>query len=113
MRRREFIVLLGGAATAWPLAARAQQADRMRRIGVLVTSLESSAEFQARMAAFRESLQQLGWSEGRNVRFDDRSAGADPERMRVSAGELVSLAPDVLLSTSNQATTILRQQTST
>jgi putative ABC transport system substrate-binding protein len=73
MRRREFVTLLGGAAATWPLLAHAQKSDRVRRIGVLVTSLESSAEFQTRMTAFRESLQKLGWSDSRNVRFDYRS----------------------------------------
>jgi putative tryptophan/tyrosine transport system substrate-binding protein len=113
MRRREFIVLLGGTAATWPLVALAQQPDRMRRIGVLVPAVESDPAYQARIAAFRESLQKLGWSEGRNVRFDYRWAGVDPERMRASAAELVSLAPDVLLSVSNQATAILSQQTRT
>jgi putative ABC transport system substrate-binding protein len=113
MRRREFIVLLGGAVTAWPLVTRAQQPDRTLRIGVLVPAVESDPAYQARIAAFRESLQKLGWSEGGNVRFDYRWAGVDPERMRASAAELVSLAPDVLLSVSNQATAILSQQTRT
>jgi putative ABC transport system substrate-binding protein len=113
MRRREFIVLLGGTAATCPLVALAQQPDRMRRIGVLVPSVESSPEYQARMAAFRESLQKLAWSEGHNVRFDYRWAGADPERIRAYAAELVSLAPDVIFSVSNQATAILSQQTRT
>jgi putative ABC transport system substrate-binding protein len=113
MRRREFIVLLGGAVTAWPLVTRAQQPDRTLRIGVLVPAVESDPAYQARIAAFRESLQKLGWSEGGNVRFDYRWAGVDPERMRAAAAELVSLAPDVLLSVSNQATAILSQQTRT
>jgi putative ABC transport system substrate-binding protein len=113
MRRGVFIVLLGGAVTAWPLVTRAQQPDRTLRIGVLVPAVESDPAYQARIAAFRESLQKLGWSEGGNVRFDYRWAGVDPERMRASAAELVSLAPDVLLSVSNQATAILSQQTRT
>jgi putative ABC transport system substrate-binding protein len=117
MRRRDFVTLLGGAAAGssllWPLVARAQQPDRMRRIGVLVPSVENSHDYQARMAAFRESLQKLGWSEGRNVRFDYRWAGADPERMRAYAAELVSLTPDVILSISNQATAILSEHTRT
>src|SRR4051812_35902928 len=112
MRRREFIVLLGGTAATWPLVARAQQTDRMRRVGVLATSVEGP-DLQPRMAAFRQSLLKLGWSEGLNVRFDYRSPGADPERMRAYAAELVSLAPDVILSVSNQATAILSQQTRT
>jgi putative ABC transport system substrate-binding protein len=117
MRRRDFVTLLGGAAAGssllWPLVARAQQPDRMRRIGVFVPSVESNQDYQARMAAFRESLQKLGWSESRNVRFDYCWAGADPVRMRAYAAELVSLAPDVILSISNQATAILSQQTHT
>jgi len=117
MRRRDFVTLLGGAGAGsslvWPLAALAQQPDRMRQIGVLMPSVESNPVYQARMAAFRESLQKLGWSEGRNVRFDYRWAGDDPERMRVYAAELVSLAPGVILSSTNQATAILSQQTRT
>ena len=112
MKRRIFIAVLGSAVT-WPLVARAQQPDHMRRIGVLVPSVESNQAYQSRMVAFRESLQKLGWSEDRNVRFDYRWAGADPERMRAYAAELVSLAPDVILSLSNRATAILSQQTRT
>ena len=77
MRRREFISLLGGAAAAWPLTARAQQGERMRRIGVLMSLAESDPEAQARVAAFREGLQKLGWAEGRNVRIDIRWAAPD------------------------------------
>jgi putative ABC transport system substrate-binding protein len=117
MRRRDFVTLLGGAAAGssllWPPVARAQQPDRIRRIGVFVPSLEGNQDYQARMAAFRQSLQKLGWADGRNVRFDYRWAGADPERMRAYAAELVSLAPDVILSISNQATAILSQHTRT
>jgi putative ABC transport system substrate-binding protein len=72
MKRREFITLLGGAAAAWPMAARAQQADRVRRIGVLMNRAADDSEGQADVAAFRQSLQQLGWSDGRNVRIDIR-----------------------------------------
>jgi putative ABC transport system substrate-binding protein len=114
MRRRDFVTLLGGAAAGspllWPLVAGAQRLDRIRRIGVLVAVVESP-DLQTRMAAFRDSLRKLGWSEGRNVRFDYRWAGADPERMRAYAAELVSLAPDVIFSISNQATAILSQHT--
>ena len=116
MRRRDFVTLLGGAMAGssllWPLVARAQQPERMRRIGVLATSVEGP-DLLPRMAAFRQSLLKLGWSEGLNVRFDYRSTGADPERMRAYAAELVSLAPDVILSISNQETAILSQQTRT
>ena len=80
MRRREFITLLGGAAVAWPLAARAQQGERMRRIGVLMTLAADDPEGQARIAAFLQGLQQLGWTDGRNVRIDYRWAAGDAER---------------------------------
>ena len=80
MRRREFITLLGGAAAAWPLAARAQQPERMRRIGVLMTSPRTIRKAQARIAAFLQGLQQLGWTDGRNVRIDYRWAAGDAER---------------------------------
>jgi putative ABC transport system substrate-binding protein len=75
MRRREFITLLGGAAVAWPLAARAQQPERLRRIGVLMTTAADNAEGQARIAAFVQVLQQLGWTDGRNMRIDTRWSG--------------------------------------
>ena len=84
MRRREFITLLGGAAAAWPLAARAQQAERMRRIGVLMGLAEDDPEMKARLAAFRQGLEKLGWSEGRNVRIDYRFAPAGAIRRRCS-----------------------------
>jgi hypothetical protein len=92
VKRRDFITLLGGAATAWPLAARAQQGERMRRIGVLVPLSAEDTEGQARIAAFLKGLAQLGWTDGRNVRIDIRWAGADMERIRTYAAELV--APD-------------------
>ena len=98
MRRREFITLLGGAA-AWPLAARAQQPDRMRRIGVLMAYAESDPEAQALVAAFREGLQKLGWTEGRNIRIDTRWATpGDTESIQRFAKELVALQPDLILS---------------
>jgi hypothetical protein len=95
MRRREFITLLGGAA-AWPLAARAQQADRMRLIGVLMAYAESDPEGQAWVAAFRERLQKLGWAEGRNIRIATRWATPDVEAMQRFAKELVALQPDLM-----------------
>ena len=88
MRRREFITLLGGAAAAWPLAARAQQAERMRRIGVLMNVAADDPEGQARIAAFLQGLQQLGWTDGRNVRIDYRWAAGDAGRFRRYAAEL-------------------------
>ena len=99
MKRREFITLLGGAAAAWPLAARAQQGERMRRIGVLMPLAADDPEGQARIAAFLQGLQQLGWTDGRNVRIDIRWGAGDADRIRKYAAELVALAPDVILAT--------------
>src|SRR5262249_325680 len=113
MRRREFITLLGGAAT-WPLAARAQQSDRVRRIGVLMGYAESDLEVQAHIAAFREGLHKLGWTEGRNTQIDTRwAAPDDAASMGRFANELVSLQPDVILSNTTPTTTALLQQTLT
>ena len=92
MKRREFITLLGGAAVAWPLAARAQQPERMRRIGVLMGQAADDPEAQARVAAFVQGLQELGWTDGRNVRIDTRWAGASAAEIRRHAAELVALA---------------------
>jgi len=98
VKRREFITLLGGAA-AWPLAARAQQGERMRRIGVLHTPAADDRVGQARNAAFLQRLGQLGWTDGRNIRIETRWGGSEPERTRRSVQELVALAPDVILAT--------------
>jgi putative tryptophan/tyrosine transport system substrate-binding protein len=98
MRRREFIVVLGGAAAAWPLATRAQQAERVRHVGVLMAASADDPEYQARMAAFQQGLEQLGWTEGRNVRIDIRWATTDTDQIRKHAGELAALAPDVILA---------------
>src|SRR5262249_50479233 len=111
MRRREFITLLGGSAAAWPLAARAQQPARMRRIGVLMAYTENDREYRSHLAAFREELQKLGWSEGRNVQFDYRWAALDPEVMRRFARELIALQPDVILSSSSPTTASLLAET--
>ena len=97
-KRREFITLLGGAAAAWPLAARAQQAERMRRIGVLMQLAADDPEGQRRIAAFLQGLQQLGWTVGRNVRIEYRWAAGDADAIRRYAAELVALAPDVILA---------------
>ena len=97
MRRREFITLLGGAAVARPLAARAQRAGEMRRIGVLMSLAADDRQGQARLAAFVQGLQELGWIEGRNVRIDTRWVAANAADARKYAGELVALAPDVIL----------------
>jgi putative ABC transport system substrate-binding protein len=112
MRRREFISLLGGAA-AWPLGARAQQAERMRRIGVIMNLAEHDPEGQARVGAFRDGLQQLGWTVGRNVRIDIRWEGADADRARRYAAELVTLAPDAILASAAPAVEALQQVTRT
>ncbi|HEV2548010.1 MAG TPA: hypothetical protein VGU20_11775, partial [Stellaceae bacterium] len=96
MKRREFISLVGGAA-AWPLAARAQQPERIRRIALLIGSTEESdPESQARVAAFREGLAALGWSEGRNLRIDYRFAGGDEARIRAYVAALVNSSPDLI-----------------
>jgi putative tryptophan/tyrosine transport system substrate-binding protein len=113
MRRRDFITLLGGAAT-WPLAARAQQGDRMRRIGVLMGYAESGSSGQALIAAFRDGLQKLGWTEGRNTRIDIRWAiPSDAESIRRFAKELVALQPDLIISSTTPITAALLQQTRT
>jgi putative tryptophan/tyrosine transport system substrate-binding protein len=98
MRRREFITLLGGAAAAWPLAARAQQPERMRRIGILLATTADDVEFQAWVGAFLQALALLGWTIGRNVRIDTRWAGAKADDIRKHAAELAALAPDVILA---------------
>src|SRR5215470_15414311 len=103
MRRREFITMLGGVAAAWPLAARAQQTERMRRVGVLMPGVADDPEFQARMTAFLQGLAQLGWIDGRNVRIDTRWSVADADRIRKYAAELLALAPDVILTNSSAA----------
>src|SRR5207247_11019687 len=110
MKRRAFISLLGAAA-AWPLAARAQQPDRMRRIGVLMPLAATDAEGQARLAAFVQGLQQLGWTDGHNVRIDTRWTVGDAARIRRDAEELLSLAPDVILAGGGQVMTPLLQAT--
>ncbi len=113
LKRREFITLLGSAAAAWPLAARAQQPDGMRRIGVLMHLPENDPEAQARMRAFRQGLQQLGWVEGRNVRIDYRFGAADVDRARRSAAELIALAPDVIQASGTGPMAAVQQATRT
>src|SRR5207245_9842333 len=110
MKRREFITLLGGAA-AWPLGARAQQGERMRRIGVLMGYAENDREGQTFVAALREGLQKLGWAEDRNIRIDFRwAAASDVESMQRFAKELVALQPDLILSNNTPTTAALLQQ---
>ena len=114
IERRKFLARLGGAAAGWPLAARAQQPDRMRRIGVLMGYAESDLEVQAHIAAFREGLQKFGWTEGRNIQIDTRwAAPDDAASMRRFAKELVAPQPDVILSNTTPTTTALLQQTLT
>ena len=113
MRRREFTRLLGGATVAWSVAARAQQSERVRRIGVLTFSAESDPEGQSSIAAFREELRKLGWMEGRNSEIDIRWAAADVELMKRFAKELVTLQPDLILTSSTPAAAAMLQQTRT
>ena len=110
--RREFIALLGGAA-AWPLAARAQQGDRVRRIGVLMPYDENDPEPKRRVSAFTQALADLGWTDGRNVRMDLRWAGADTNRIRALAQDLVGLQPDIILANATPATVALQRETRT
>ena len=112
MRRREFISLVGGAA-AWPLATHAQQPERMRRIGILMFLAEDDAAAKARIAALIEGLQQLDWTVGRNVQVDIRWGATDAVRSRRYAAELVTLAPDVILSTASESIATLREATRT
>jgi putative ABC transport system substrate-binding protein len=113
LRRREFIFTLGGAAAAWPLAARAQQPERMRRIGVLMGLAESDPEGQSRIVAFRKTLQDLGWTEGRNVQTDYYWAAGDVDRTHALARKLVSSAPDVIVVNTPPGLSALRVETHT
>ena len=110
MKRRQFITILGGAA-AWPLAARAQQSERMRRIGVLMNLAADDPEAQVRLAAFHQGLQELGWTVGRNLRIDTRWGAGDADRYRRYSTELVALAPDVILAASGAIVPWLLQAT--
>ena len=112
IRRREFIVLLGGAAS-WPLAARAQQGERMRRVGALMNLATDDPMGQVRVAAFVQGLQAAGWWDGRNVRIDTRWAGADPANYRKYAAELIALGPDVVLASTTAAVAQLQQASRT
>src|SRR5262245_49011213 len=102
--RRTFITLLGGAAAAWPLEARAQQGERIRQIGVLVATAETDPQYQGFVTAFREGLHKLGWIEGRNVRIDTRWATSNADELRRHAAELAASAPDVLVAGTGTAT---------
>jgi hypothetical protein len=112
MRRREFITLLGGAAT-WPLVARAQQGERVRRIGVLMNRAENDPEGQARVAAFLCALQQSGWTDGRNAHIDTRWGARAADKYHKYAAELVALEPDVILAADSPIVSALQQATRT
>jgi putative ABC transport system substrate-binding protein len=113
MRRREFITLLGGAALSWPRATRAQQSERIRRVGVLMGYAESDPEAQERIAALRKSLLDLGWTESRNVQFDIRWSAADAGRRRSQVAEIVSSGPDVIVANTAPVAMALKQATAT
>jgi putative ABC transport system substrate-binding protein len=114
IRRREFIFTLGGAAAVWPLKGRAQQAERMRRVGVLVSGTTANdPEIPDRIAAFLKGMQQLGWTDGRNIRIDIREAGGNPDTIRKYATEFAALAPDVILSTGGATMNAMLQATRT
>jgi putative ABC transport system substrate-binding protein len=113
MRRREFITLVGGSAVAWPLALRAQQSEQMRRIGVLMNRASDAPDGQARLAAFQQGLQQLGWSDSRNVRFDIRWGEDKVDLDRKYAAELVALAPDIIMTIGTLGVTALQHVTRT
>jgi putative ABC transport system substrate-binding protein len=113
MRRRDFITGIVVVSTAMPLAARAQQGERLRRIGVLIPGASDDREFQAHLAAFLQGLQQLGWVDGRNVSIDTRMGAADTDLIRKYAVELVALGPDVVMAYSSNAVPPLLQATRT
>lgn len=113
MRRRDFVKGIAGSATVWPLAARAQQPERPRRVGVLMPWLENDPLGKASMTAFARALGRLGWAEGKNIRIDYRFAAAVPARFETYAAELVGLSPDAILAASSAAVEALRRQTHT
>ena len=108
LKRREFITLLGGATAAWPLTVRAQQGERMRRVGVLM-GVADDAEGQARIKGLQQGLRELGWIEGRNVHIDYRWTGGDATRVRAYAAELVKLSPDVIVAHTPPVIAAMRQ----
>ena len=113
MRRRDFITMLGFTAVAWPCAAGAQQPERVRRIGIILSATTDDRDFQAWVAAFRQSLGQLGWTEGRNILIDTHWAAADAAEIRRQASELAALAPDVILASGSATVAPLLQATRT
>jgi putative ABC transport system substrate-binding protein len=113
MRRREFIALLGGSAVAWPVVTRAQQADRVRRVGIVMPYAKGDAAFEARVQAFKQELEKLGWAEGRNVQFDERWTTDDMDMVRSQAASLMASNPDVVIATGGRVVPILMQLSST
>src|SRR5262249_20579739 len=113
MKRRTFIGLLGAAAAAWPLAAWAQQGERMRQIGVLVSAAEDDADIQARVAGFRQGLEKLGWLEDRNIRIDARFAAGKADQFQALAKELDALQPDVIFAHSTPVVAALQRESRT
>jgi|SRR6516164_9771831 putative ABC transport system substrate-binding protein len=110
MKRRESITLLCGAAAAWPFAARAQQGESVRLVGVLMPNPEGDAEGQANVAALRRGLQDLGWTEGRNIHFEIRWAAGNPDKARSFAKELIGMKPDLIVPSSNLVTSIMQEE---
>ena len=113
MKRRDFITLVGGAAAVWPVAARAKQAERMRRIGVLMSVEENDPEGETELSQFTQGLAESGWNDGRNLRMEVRWGGGDVNRTRTFAKELVALQPDVILAQGTPGTTALQRETRT
>jgi putative ABC transport system substrate-binding protein len=113
MKRRDFITLLGGAVATWPLAARAQQPERARRVGILMNATAKDSEGQSYVAAFQQGMQELGWSVGRNLRIDLRWGGNDLDRWRRYADELVGLSPDVIVAAGGAIVSVLQRATRT
>src|SRR5271157_1996399 len=113
MRRREFIRLVSGAVAPWPIAARAQQPERLRRVSVLLGVPENDPETNSRLRAFRLGMRDAGWIEGRNVHIEYRYAGTDRDAIKKQVGELIRLAPDVILANSTPVMTLLRPATNT
>ncbi len=113
VRRRDFIKVIAGSAAGWPFPARAQQLNRMRRVGLLMGYPEGDAEGQANLATFRQGLLELGWIEGRNIQIDVRWGGADPDKAQTFARELIAMTPDVIVPNTNLMTAILQKETQT
>src|SRR5262245_39011341 len=113
MRRREFLGIVGGAAATWPLTARAQQSNRVRRIGLLLPFSAHDPELQAELAVFTKGLQEAGWTEGSNVRLEHRFTHLSAEEIRIAAAELVAAAPDAMFAYGNPTVGALRQTTQT